>query len=124
MSKWESNWTKSNDLTYVNKQKEKQKERRAPKTTTEQKSVFFLINDVFNGKNLIVKYLLFIFISKLDSPEGFSVEWNLTTVHKDEENSRKIKLRIHKTSKKMYSLYCKCRTKDNNESDLSMMYNS
>lgn len=65
------------------------------KTTTEQKSVFFLINDVFNGKNLIIKNLLFIFISKLDSSEGFSEEESMTTVHKDEENSSKIKLRIH-----------------------------
>lgn len=34
----------------------------------------------------------------LYSSEGFSVEESMTTVHKDEENSSKIKLRIHKTS--------------------------
>lgn len=55
---------------------------------------------MFNGKNLIVKYLLFIFISKLDPPEVFSVAESMTTVHIDEEKSSKIKLGKHKTSKK------------------------
>lgn len=76
--------TKRNGFTYAKKQKEKQKEWRAPHDNNRTKISFILINDVFHGKSIIVKFLLFNFITKLDSPEGFSVEESMTTVHKDE----------------------------------------